>query len=62
MKAAEANIRRTASYEGAMNLIKGMIEVRGIECELRKELIRDLEKTRAQMYLAHVRVWSTVQS
>ena len=32
-----------------------MIEVRGIECELRKELIRDLEKTRAQMYLAHVR-------
>lgn len=55
IKAAENNIRRNASYEGAMNLLKGMVEVRGIESELRKELIRDLEKTRSQMFLSHVR-------
>ena len=55
IKAAEKQIRKKAGYDGAMNLFKGLVEVRKIESELRKELILDLERTRAQMFLSHVR-------
>lgn len=55
IKAAEKQIRKNPGYDGAMNLFKGLVEVRQVEKELRKDLILDLERTRAQMFLSHMR-------
>eukprot|EP00505_MAST-04D_sp_SCG-Rhode-Island_P000754 Stramenopile-MAST_4_protein_754 len=55
IKAAEKQIRKNPGYDGAMNLLKGLVEVRQVEKELRKDLILDLERTRAQMFLSHMR-------